>query len=512
MPDAFARRDRGRQAYQAHRLATRRSVRIALALGQGLKRGPRAARELLNAGAGELDLPGPDIHERHWYGSLRVAHLSERPITGGLIPGTRLRPDRWRTQLRRDRPDLILLDALWEDTSEFDALVARRDHRFVVDRSVIARPTSRKAVLTINGVGDDPIVDERDFNPIDAPYRPSGSITTLSDHATAAEVLTQDARADVLVSSGAAEQVGRDLRLQAAGAVVVAREPSPTWLTRCGEATSGKHPEVLLSADAWERASVTSRRRSLLDYGRHRTIERLLDTLALSLTPPRISVLLCTRRPHHLASALAQIAAQHYPKLEIVLGLHGVPRPSDGVLRAAGSRPVRIVEVDAGRPLGAVLNAALDESTGALVAKMDDDDFYGPDHLGDLVLALRYSGATIVGRRCTTTYLERRDRTVVPGPEHQERWTTHLPGATMLMHADAIRRLRWRDVPNAVDTELVRSVTSEGGSIYSTHRFGFVRRRHDDHTYARSDRSFGGGNGVAGLDRTSLDIPGGTAG
>jgi len=52
------------------------------------------------------------------------------------------------------------------------------------------------------------------------------------------------------------------------------------------------------------------------------------------------------------------------------------------------------------------------------------------------------------------------------------------------VHADVLRALRWRHVPNAVDTELVRAIHLAGGACYSTHRFGFVRTRHGDHTYA----------------------------
>ena len=39
--------------------------------------------------------------------------------------------------------------------------------------------------------------------------------------------------------------------------------------------------------------------------------------------PPKVSVLLPTRRPALLARALANVARQSYPNLELVLALHG---------------------------------------------------------------------------------------------------------------------------------------------------------------------------------------------
>ena len=50
------------------------------------------------------------------------------------------------------------------------------------------------------------------------------------------------------------------------------------------------------------------------------------------------------------------------------------------------AQPVNVLRVDTDRPLGAVLDAAA--ASCALLAKMDDDDVYGPEHLWDLVLAV----------------------------------------------------------------------------------------------------------------------------
>jgi hypothetical protein len=68
-----------------------------------------------------------------------------------------------------------------------------------------------------------------------------------------------------------------------------------------------------------------------------------------------------------------------------------------------------------------------------------------------------------------------------------------------------LRAVRWRHVPSGVDTELVRAVHLAGGAAYSTHRFGFVRTRHGDHTFSPGERSFAG-LGVAGGVEALLDV------
>ena len=91
-----------------------------------------------------------------------------------------------------------------------------------------------------------------------------------------------------------------------------------------------------------------------------------------------------TRRPGFLASALAGVARQSYARVELVLALHGPGFTADLVEGALAGfrRPVKLLRLDAGLPLGRVLQAAATEAGGSLLAKMDDDDLYGPEHLG----------------------------------------------------------------------------------------------------------------------------------
>ena len=76
------------------------------------------------------------------------------------------------------------------------------------------------------------------------------------------------------------------------------------------------------------------------------------------------------------------------------------------------AQPVKRLRLDGELTLGAVLAAAAAAADGPLLAKMDDDDVYGPEHLWDLVLAHEYSGAALVGKFAATVYLARCDRTV----------------------------------------------------------------------------------------------------
>src|SRR5690606_39225789 len=109
----------------------------------------------------------------------------------------------------------------------------------------------------------------------------------------------------------------------------------------------------LPAADAdpmlWEIRSVAQRREAL----RHHTsaFTPPADHPGLA-RPPTVSALLVTRRPHLLAQALAAMAAQTYPELEVVVALHGVDAP------AGLAMPGPVVTVPAEWTLGEALGVA----------------------------------------------------------------------------------------------------------------------------------------------------------
>ena len=205
---------------------------------------------------------------------------------------------------------------------------------------------------------------------------------------------------------------------------------------------------------------------------------------------PTVSVLLATRRPARLAAALRAVARQDYPRVELVLALHGdgfaeVPAVPPGL-------PVRVVRVGAGRPLGEALQAAAAAASGELQAKMDDDDRYGPSHLTDLVLAREYSGAALVGKGPETVYLAGRDLTVRRGRWRAERFSHDIAGGALLIsRADLARAGGWRPLPRGVDQALAKDVAAVGGAVYRTHGLEFVLVRHGGgHTWAAADARF----------------------
>jgi hypothetical protein len=200
---------------------------------------------------------------------------------------------------------------------------------------------------------------------------------------------------------------------------------------------------------------------------------------------PSVSALLVTRRPNRLERAVVSLAEQTYPNLEIVVGLHGVEL--DDAQRGRLARietPVEVVSLPADLPFGAALAAVTGRARGSLVAKVDDDDIYGPEHVWDLVLARHYSGATVVGKAAEFVHIGAYGATVRRRMS-SELYSDIVAGAALLVGRGDLEAVGgWRPLPRAVDRAMLDRVLGAGGLIYRTHGFGFIATRHSErHTW-----------------------------
>jgi hypothetical protein len=248
--------------------------------------------------------------------------------------------------------------------------------------------------------------------------------------------------------------------------------------------------DLLDSHQDRERISVDQRQAALRCHGSLGVWRSLSSDAGLHWpAPPTVSVLLATNRPDQLEGAIERIDRQSYPRLEIVVGLHGdafgdLARVRQRLARRT-THELHVAHLPDDRPLGDLLNALTDAAAGELVAKMDDDDLYDVDHLVDLVDALRYSGATIVGKGAEFVYLEEIDTTIRRHPNGAESANRWIAGGTLMLGRDDLVRVgRWQRVPRSVDQRLIDDVERAGGHFYRTHGYGFVLHRRDDgHTW-----------------------------
>lgn len=112
---------------------------------------------------------------------------------------------------------------------------------------------------------------------------------------------------------------------------------------------------------------------------------------------PSVSVLVSTLRSDDLTSLLQQLKNQTLPSFELVIGLHTISLNATHkkLISDLKRRNISVMTYSFGEEstLGTILSTLAIHSSGAYIAKMDDDDYYGPEHLHDLLDAAIETGA-----------------------------------------------------------------------------------------------------------------------
>ena len=295
-------------------------------------------------------------------------------------------------------------------------------------------------------------------------------------------------------------RAGRLAELAASGVLVHIADQDPELERHLGESlyrlmTDGV--SRMGDSHAREGISIAMRRAALRTHSlRARARQALSDGGVDGAGLPQVSILVPTRRPGRLSATVEMIGRQSYPHLELVLGLHGEgfdQRSVDAAVEGL-DHPVVVVRVEEDQPLGSVLNATVEASGGALLAKMDDDDAYGDEHIWDLVLASEFSRAELVAKASEYVYLARADKTVRLKGRQGERYVEKRSvsgGVLMISRHDLDFAGGWRRLPRQVDLALAEDVLQSGGRIYWTHGSGYARIRHGgQHTWTMDDSFF----------------------
>jgi glycosyltransferase involved in cell wall biosynthesis len=144
-----------------------------------------------------------------------------------------------------------------------------------------------------------------------------------------------------------------------------------------------------------------------------------------------------------LQQAIKYFRRQEYPHKELIIVDDSVPAAGDSVPDDVRIRYIRLGEQT---PLGRKLNLGITASSGALLQKLDDDDYYHPDFLATTVAALQGADLqqAIVGLDCFLVLIAATGELKFSG----HGWCA---GGTLCFSRQLWEHGPFREVPQAVD-------------------------------------------------------------
>jgi glycosyltransferase involved in cell wall biosynthesis len=242
----------------------------------------------------------------------------------------------------------------------------------------------------------------------------------------------------------------------------------------------GRHGET---ADAWLTATAAA-------HPRYRAARR--EEQGPDLDRREVTMLCVTNRPNQLDHVVATYERQRHPARRLVLVTNSRGFDLDDVsARLAALGNVRTVDVDEDVSLGECLNIGLEMATSRYVAKIDDDDTYGPEYLGDLLIAHGYASAAIVGKHSYVARFEPDGTHVLRFPGKELCYTSTLAGGTLVIDREQVPTgVRFPDRTTGEDTGFLDACQRGGAAVFATDRFNYIQRRGTDNTWQASLQHF----------------------
>ena len=251
----------------------------------------------------------------------------------------------------------------------------------------------------------------------------------------------------------------------------------------------------------WLRISHLGYREVMLKHTYEHRAMQIANVLGQNIKQedPLVSIVIASNRPHFIDRIVKNVSRQVYPNIEVIiiaqnyndqelLKLEQKLKDSSKVFRAT-----HVIKNDSEDTLGKRLNQGIALSQGEYVAKFDDDDFYFPNYLQDMLIPFKFGDYGIVGKKEIFIYLEGQNKTFVryKGQRHME--TDFLTGATLVFSRKALTQLSFGDLNRGEDSNILEQAKKLKIKTYVADPFNFVVYRSKElsnHTWQVEDKFF----------------------
>lgn len=204
---------------------------------------------------------------------------------------------------------------------------------------------------------------------------------------------------------------------------------------------------------------------------------------------PAISVIVCTMRENSLDNVFENYNRQIHKNKEMIIILNNNNiNKSIWDEQVKSYKNISVFQLDENVTLGSCLNFGVSKARANIIAKFDDDDYYGPKYLSNSIEALKY--ADIIGKASSFVYFKKSKILAIRSPKNENKYVKHMDGPTLIIKKHVFNSVKFADIPRGVDTRFSKDCVEKGFKIYSTNRFHHVYIRSefpDSHTWKISE-------------------------
>lgn len=205
-----------------------------------------------------------------------------------------------------------------------------------------------------------------------------------------------------------------------------------------------------------------------------------------------VSIITCTNRPSYAKNLVQNYIQQLYPNKELIIIVNDNHIPLSHYYRLTKNiGNVQIFRIPKSVTLGACLNFAIRKANFPYIAKFDDDDYYAPYYLIEMLQTLKRTKADVIGKRAHFMYLSGSKIMLLRFPQDENREVSMLPGATLVFKRAVFKQIQFPNQNVGEDDIFCLRAKRRGYKVYSAGKFNFIairRKNSANHTWIISDK------------------------
>ncbi|MEH7417777.1 glycosyltransferase [Neobacillus drentensis] len=202
-----------------------------------------------------------------------------------------------------------------------------------------------------------------------------------------------------------------------------------------------------------------------------------------------VSIITCTIRDDCMDNVFKNYEQQTWEDKELIVILNKDTMDIDRWIEKARNYPnVQVFQLHEKAALGDCLNFGVLNSSYEIIAKFDDDDYYGPDYITNAMVVFEDANVSIIGKNSLYIYFKNKRALIhVPGTENAMSDT--VAGATLIFRKSVFYYVRFEKVNRAEDYFFIEQSKKAGFNVFSTdcYDFAVIRQDSEKHTWKITD-------------------------
>ncbi|SCH43771.1 glycosyltransferase [Romboutsia sp. Marseille-P6047] len=201
----------------------------------------------------------------------------------------------------------------------------------------------------------------------------------------------------------------------------------------------------------------------------------------------KISVITTTKRLNCINNIISNFLRQSLEDKELIIVINNDDiNISEYYSYTKNINNIYIYKLSENITLGTCLNFASQKCNYDIIAKFDDDDYYGSFYLNEVINTFLKIDCQVIGKTKTFLYFEKYKKLMLKKLGIEKSLVSTVLGSTLCFKIDVLDKVKFRDVNIREDKYFNDDCIKNGYSIYSTSIYNHIVFKHaniNEHTF-----------------------------